>query len=624
MKIKSSLIVSVISIAAGAALFAQGRNVGSEWPTAQGDAQRTNWMRADPNISIETLSKPGFELQWKSALDGARGMKPAVQGVTVNGVTLFTPLSIITGAANDVIAIDNDTGNTFWYRSFGAPAPATAGCAAQPVAATRTATLVQPPPPAPRGAGAGGGGARGGGYSSNVGQPGEGAPVPAGRGGGGAGRGAAPGAPGAPSAAPGARAGAQPPPAGAPPAAAPQTTPPAGAPPAGAAPAGAPPAGPPAGAPQAAPGAAAAAAPARGGGGGGGFGRPSGVVYVIARDGTLHTVGLPSSKDIQKPASFVPAGARVMDPIAVNDILYASTTGKCGGAPDGVWAIDLSSDAKPVVSYKTTGSPVGSVALTTDGTVVAAITNGIVTLDPKTLQLKHSYADANTTFVTGPTVFRQNDRDVIAAGTKDGRIVLLDANTLAAPLASKQVVAAGGAILGGALAFWQEYTPGTPDPAAVAAAQQAAAQAAAAGGGGGGRGAGGGGGPAIPMIPGQAWLLAATNTAITAIPVSGQGSSVSLESGGWKWRALSAPAAPIVVNNVVFAVSSGKPAAAGGAGTPAVLYALNAMTGKELWNSGTTIKSYMPGRGVWTSNSQLYVGGNNGTVYAFGFALDRK
>src|SRR6187401_3563509 len=141
MKTKTSLLVSLLSVAAGAALFAQSRNIGGEWPTAQGDAQRTNWMRSDPNISVEALSKPGFELQWKAALEGQRGMKPAVQGVTVNGVTLFTPLSIITGM-NDAIAIDNDTGETFWYKTFG-PAPAASGaCAATPVAATRQALLV--------------------------------------------------------------------------------------------------------------------------------------------------------------------------------------------------------------------------------------------------------------------------------------------------------------------------------------------------------------------------------------------------------------------------------------------------------------------------------------------------
>ena len=66
------------------------------------------------------------------------------------------------------------------------------------------------------------------------------------------------------------------------------------------------------------------------------------------------------------------------------------------------------------------------------------------------------------------------------------------------------------------------------------------------------------------------------------------------------------------MNNVVFAVSSGQPAAPSGPGSAAVLYALNAMTGKEMWNSGTALKSYMPGRALWTSNSQVYVGGNDG------------
>ena len=96
MKNKTPLFVAVLSIWA-VALFAQSRNIGNEWPTAQGDAQRTNWLRSDPNISVDTLSKPGFELQWKAELEGQRGMKPAVQGVSVNGVTLFTPLSIVTG-----------------------------------------------------------------------------------------------------------------------------------------------------------------------------------------------------------------------------------------------------------------------------------------------------------------------------------------------------------------------------------------------------------------------------------------------------------------------------------------------------------------------------------------------
>ena len=582
MRIARTLLISSAALVAGTALFAQGRNIGNEWPTALADAQRTNWLRSDPNISVETLAKPGFELQWRAGLEGQRGLKPAVQGVTANGVTLFTPLSIVTGA-NDAIAIDNDTGETFWYKSFGAAAAAPGACAAAPVAATRQAPLV---PAAPTVAGAGGRGGRGG-YSSAVGNPGEGAPIPAG-----AGRG------GAPAAGAGRGAGA-----------APAGAAPAGAPPAGAAAAAPPVAGSPQG--QPAPPGAPPAAGRGGGGGGGGFGRPSGVVYALARDGMLHGVALASAKDTYKPAPFIPAGARATDLLAVNDMLYTSTTGKCGGSADAVYAMDLTSEARPVVSYKTTGSPVGVVAATTDGTLVVAVTNGIVTLDPKTLAVKQSFTDNAITFATGPMIFTQGSRNLIAAGATDGRIVLFD-TTLSAPIASVKVAADAGSSFGAdALAFFQEYSAPPPD----AAAAQAAAQPPA-----GGRGFGGA--TATPMVPGQAWLLATTRNAIVAFKIDG-GDKPTL-TPGWTSRQLTSPAAPLVVNDVVFAVSSGKPAAPSGAGTSAVLYALDAKTGKELWSSGTTLKSYMPGRALWASNSQVYVGGNDGAVYAFGFALERK
>src|SRR5205085_2620015 len=127
-------------------------------------------------------------------------------------------------------------------------------------------------------------------------------------------------------------------------------------------------------------GGAAPAAPQRGGGGGGGFGggagpavpgataeqlggggglaRASGVVYAISSDGILHVLGLPSGKDMQKPAEFIPANARWTDTIAVNTTLYATTTGSCGGAPNAVWAIDLESEGKPVASWKSNGGPI--------------------------------------------------------------------------------------------------------------------------------------------------------------------------------------------------------------------------------------------------------------------------
>ena len=89
---------------------------------------------------------------------------------------------------------------------------------------------------------------------------------------------------------------------------------------------------------------------------------------------------LVSGKDVRRPAPFVPAGARVSDLIAVNDRVYAATSNGCGGAADGIWAIDVASDKKPVVSWKTNGgSPLGSVAFATNGTAIVAIGPGTVT-----------------------------------------------------------------------------------------------------------------------------------------------------------------------------------------------------------------------------------------------------
>ena len=53
-----------------------------------------------------------------------------------------------------------------------------------------------------------------------------------------------------------------------------------------------------------------------------------------------------------------------------------------------------------------------------------------------------------------------------------------------------------------------------------------------------------------------------------------------------------------------------------------VLYALDAMTGKELWNSGTTITSFAHGGAISGGMGQIYLGTYDGTMYAFGFPME--
>lgn len=574
----------------------------TEWLTAGGDAQRTFWIRTDPKISVASMSAPGFERQWSVKLDNkTRGVNGLAHGVTANGVTLFVPMSVVAGSSNNVYALDNDTGYVVWQRRFDAAIPAaTAQCPGGMTAgATRIVPLVPPALTVPQT----GGGRAVQSYRSVIGEPGMGVPLE-GRGG---------------------RAGG----------------PPAGAPAAGA-PAGAPGAAPAAGGAAAggAPGAPAAAAPQRGQGGGGGgggrgaggpgipgapadqtgaggLGRPSGVVYALSSDGILHVLGLPSGKDIQRPAEFIPANAKWSDTIAVNTTLYATTTGNCGGAPNAVWAIDLAAEGKPVVSWKSNGGPiVGRLAFATDGTIFAAIgpgtvtgdgtVNAIVSLDPKTLQVKDWYTQPGVEFVTGPAVFTHNDRDLVTAATKDGRVVLLDAASLgganhSTPRHASAALGAGAAIAGNALATWQELTITAP-------AQPAGPQ----------------GPPPAPIVTyGTRWILAPVANGVVALKLGGTAGALTLERG-WAAQNLAAPETPIVVNGVVFALATGRPATAAGRGTPAVLHAFEGTTGKALWNSKTSMTTFASPGSFWSALSQIYVGTNDGTLHAFGFLDERR
>jgi outer membrane protein assembly factor BamB len=613
-----------VAVMAGTMGAQVGRGT-TEWLTAGADAQRTFWIRTDPKISVASMSQPGFERQWTAKLDNkTRGVNGLAHGVTANGVTLFVPMSVVAGSSNNVYALDNDTGYVVWQRHFDAALPAaTAQCPGGMTAgATRIVPLVPPPITVPA---AGGGGRAAQAYRSVIGEPGQGVPLDA--------RGRGPGGAPAGRAAPGSAAGT---PAGTAPGAPPAAAPGAGAPQRGAD--------------------AAGAAPGRGQGGGGGgrgaqgpgipgapadvtgrggYGRPSGVVYALSSDGILHVLGLPSGKDIQRPAEFVPANARWSDTIAVNATLYATTTGNCGGAPDAVWAIDLATEGKPVVSWKSHGGPiVGRLAFASDGTVLAAIgpgtatgdgrVNAIVSLDPKTLQVKDWFAQPGVEFVTGPTVFKQNERDIVAAATKDGRVLLLNTASLggvnhSTPLHASTALSAGASpslgpsIEGDSLATWQELTitpaaavppvtatPGTAQPAGPPAA------------------------PAPPAVTyGTRWILAPVTHGVVAFKVVDAGGSVALERG-WAAQGLAAPETPIVVNGVVFVLASGRPSTPAGRGSPAVLHAYDGTSGKELWTSGTAMTTFASPGSFYSAMSQVYVGTNDGSLHAFGFVDERR
>jgi hypothetical protein len=293
----------------------------------------------------------------------------------------------------------------------------------------------------------------------------------------------------------------------------------------------------------------------------------SNALFVLTTDGMLHLALVSNGEDSMPPFRFLPANANASNLTFTEGEVYATTSGKCGGAPNAVWMIDLAGPDKSPKSWKTNGGDVVGIAFGTDGTVFASTSDGeLVTLDRKTLALKDSFSAGSSPFTTSPVVFSHNGKYLVAAANKDGHIYILDSASLKTPLAKSDMI---GNINTGDLATWESN--------------------------------------------GTRWILAPAGGKVAAYKLVDQNGKLSLESG-WSSRELLMPQTPAIVNGVVFALAGGD------AQHPAVLYALDGGSGKELWNSGNTITSYAR-TGPSGGSSQIYLSTHDSTVYTFGYEL---
>jgi outer membrane protein assembly factor BamB len=337
-----------------------------------------------------------------------------------------------------------------------------------------------------------------------------------------------------------------------------------------------------------------------------------------------HALNPQTGEDFTPPIAFLPPHAKAVGAVLIDNILYAATADNCGGAPNGVWAVDLASNAKVPVYWESKGGGVAGTANPTigaDGTVYAATGDGeysetaysdaVVSLDPKTLTLKDWFTPGKTPFTSSPVAFQYNGKDLIVAANADGRLYVLDSASLGGtdhhtPLYKTAPYSKGMADFApGALSTWQD-ADGTRWVLAAS------------------------GGPITDTTFPNPASGSVTDGSIVAFKVVDQNGTPALQPG-WVSRDMISPLPPAIVNGVVFALSSGEyrttdptMSAADRArrSKPAVLYALDAATGRELWNSGRTITSFVHGVGPSAGDGQVYVVTYDGTVYAFGIPLE--
>ena len=363
-------------------------------------------------------------------------------------------------------------------------------------------------------------------------------------------------------------------------------------------------------------------------------------VYVLASDGKLHAFNLVSGEDLIPATKFLPAFAKMWSLNAANGMLYSTTSQGCNGVASGVYGMDLNSPDRKISYFQAGASGSGvwgraGVAVTSQGLVVFETGDGpwdpsknqysdsVIALSGKDLKLADYYTPANRAWITkkdldmgniSPTVFSFEDRELIVAGGKEGVIFLLDAQSLGgadhrtplyrSPQLANDEVNLSGRGFWGAFAAWQDfsgtrwlYAPANGPPAA---------------------------GVKFPRGYGDT-----PDGSVMAFRVDQKDGKPSLTLA-WNSVNMKSPTPSIVGNGMVFVLADGDdPAQISPGGlqytvadrisrsTHGTLYVLDAATGRVLFSSGDTIKSFSHFSGIALAGGRIYVPTFDGTLYCF-------
>ena len=365
-------------------------------------------------------------------------------------------------------------------------------------------------------------------------------------------------------------------------------------------------------------------------------------VFVLTGDGNLQQVNI-NTGDAAPAVKFVPPNGKPYSLALVDNVIYTITGQGCGGTPNSVYSLDLNDPAKTVRYWRsgsgglwgTAGPAIGSegtvYAETGDGQYDPAANryaNAVIALTPKELKLKDWYVPTNAEWLykrdldmnVTPVVFPYKGRELLVGSGKEGRFFLLDSQSLGgtdhrtplfrSDLISNEDIDFAGAGTWGSLSTWEDAQGTRWVLAPVWGPKHPSAT--------------------FAMNNGDANV-----GSIAAFKVEEKAGKPVL-TNAWISRNLMTPAAPAVANGVVFALASGEWVRQandreGGLyqvetrvqrSQPAVLYALDAATGKELWSSGSQVTSFTHNGQLSIANGRVYFTTYDNTLYCFGFPME--
>jgi outer membrane protein assembly factor BamB len=364
-------------------------------------------------------------------------------------------------------------------------------------------------------------------------------------------------------------------------------------------------------------------------------------VYAVAWDGSLHQLNVADGEDVAPPSKFMPPNGKPYALNLFNNVIYTHTAQGCGGNPNMVYSYDLTT--RKVGSWGPAGGGMWGrtgPAISADGTMYTGTGdgrwdpengiygNGIIGVkqnpDTKALDLVDYYGPSNAEWLVKrdldmqvtPVIFNYKGRELMADAGKECRMYLLDTKSIGgddhrtpmyrSPLLCNEDVNFASAGIWGSLASWEDAKGTRWVLTPIWGAKHSKFSA--------------------PIEHGPV-----KDGAIVAFKVEERNGTPELVPA-WISRDMNRAEPPVIANGVIYAYGNGEDTDQAYAdvglddvanrripgSTKAVLYALDAQTGKELWNSGDQIQSWNHWTGLSIANGRVYIGTFDSMLYCFG------
>jgi outer membrane protein assembly factor BamB len=369
--------------------------------------------------------------------------------------------------------------------------------------------------------------------------------------------------------------------------------------------------------------------------------RRSETLYVLGPDGMLYGLDLGSGRARYGPVQFVPPFSKGWSLNLVDDKIYTTLSQGCGNGFSGFYSIDIRDRHRPVIEQGLLSNTntagiwgIGGPIIGTNGRVYGGTGDGgfdaaagdysntVVAASLKSLEVVDYYLPPNWAYLyrkdfdlgsASPVFFGWRDRNLLAHGAKEGVIYLMDADSLGSKdhqtilytsprLGNDAAECCSGMGVWGGLSTARDldgqtwlYVPMGGPPAMN--------------------------GPSFPITSGDTSKGSMMAFKVVADPHTQK----PVLEPAWVAGGFSSPEPAVIAGDVVLALSNGENAVQKGGEKgrllnthPAVLKALDAKTGRELYNSGTSISSWVHFSGLAVAEGKIFLVDHNSNVYCFG------